>query len=165
MLENSTKAPGFSLPDHGGQAHNLADLKGKWVVLYFYPKDNTPGCTNEAIDFTEAVDEFTSMGAVILGVSPDSSKSHVNFINKHNLKITLLSDPEHVMMVDYHAWGMKKNYGKEYEGVIRSTYLIDPEGTIAHSWNNVKVRVKRKAGEVKHVAIVQDRLAQLQAED
>lgn len=164
MLDNGTVAPGFTLQDQHGAARSLSDLKGRWVVLYFYPKDDTPGCTNEAIDFTAAAADFAAMSATIVGVSPDSTSSHVNFITKHQLAITLLSDPDHQMMAQYHAWGMKKNYGKEYEGVIRTTYLIDPDGKIAHAWNNVKVRVKRKSGEVTHVSIVQERLAALQAE-
>ncbi len=163
MLDNGTQAPDFSLVDQDENNVALSELRGRWVVLYFYPKDNTPGCTNEAIDFTAAADDFAAMGATILGVSPDSTTSHINFIQKQKLNITLLSDPDQQMMGQFHAWGMKKNYGREYEGVIRSTYLIDPEGRVAHSWNNVKVRVKRKAGEVKHVTIVQEKLAELQA--
>ena len=141
----------------------LKAFKGKWVVLYFYPKDNTPGCTNEACDFTETMPLFDDMDAVILGVSPDSTKSHRSFIEKKNLEITLLSDTEKTAHRAYGAWGMKKNYGKEYEGVIRSTFLISPDQKIAASWSNVKVRVKRKDGEVRHADVVREALKALQS--
>jgi peroxiredoxin Q/BCP len=132
----------------------LRDLKGKWVVLYFYPKDNTPGCTTEACEFTESILDFENLDAIILGVSPDSVKKHQNFIAKKDLKITLLSDENKTVLNAYEAWGLKKLYGKEYEGVIRSTYIIDPDGNIAHSWE--KVRVKN------HIADVKNKLKELQ---
>ncbi|ADD08686.1 thioredoxin-dependent thiol peroxidase [Candidatus Aciduliprofundum boonei] len=132
-------AEDFCLPDYEGKEHCLCDYRGKWVVLYFYPKDNTSGCTKEAKGFTEMQDEFEKLGAVIIGVSKDSPKSHAKFIEKHNLKILLLSDEEHKVLERYGAWGKKKNYGREYYGTIRTTFLIDPEGKIVKVWRNVRV--------------------------
>lgn len=162
MPEIGQEAPQFCLPNQDDVNMCLKAFKGKWVVLYFYPKDSTPGCTNEACDFTETMPQFEDLDAVILGVSPDSSKSHRNFIEKKNLEITLLSDTEKEVHKAYGAWGMKKNYGKEYEGVIRSTFIIDPEQKIAATWSNVRVRVKRKDGVARHVDAVREKLAQLQ---
>ena len=118
----------------------LSDFRGKYVILYFYPKDNTPGCTTEAIGFTGILPEFQKLDAEILGVSPDSPESHAKFIDKKNLKVTLLSDPEKKVLKAYGAWGKKKFRGKEYVGVIRSTFLIDPEGRIVHIWPKVSVK-------------------------
>ena len=154
MLENQTTAPAFCVPNQDNVEICLRDLKGKWVVLYFYPKDNTPGCTTEACGFTESILDFENLDAIILGVSPDSVKKHQNFIAKKDLKITLLSDENKTVLNAYKAWGLKKLYGKEYEGVIRSTYIIDPDGNIAHSWE--KVRVKN------HIADVKNKLKELQ---
>jgi len=162
MLEIGQDAPEFSLPNQDDVEISLKVFKGKWIVLYFYPKDNTPGCTNEACDFTETVPEFEDMDAVIIGVSPDSTKSHRNFIDKKNIDITLLSDSDKSVHKVYGAWGMKKNYGKEYEGVIRSTYIISPEQKIVAKWGGVKVRVKRKDGEIRHADVVKKRLKELQ---
>ena len=142
------KAPEFCLPNQDETEICLRDLAGKWVVLYFYPKDNTPGCTTEACDFTNELEEFEELDAVILGVSPDSPKKHRNFIEKKNLKITLLSDEDKEVLKAYGAWGLKKMYGKEYEGVIRSTFIINPEGEIVSEWK--KVRVKGHVEEVKN---------------
>lgn len=147
MLEVGQKAPEFCLKNQDEVEICLKDLKGKWVVLYFYPKDNTPGCTTEACDFTNELEEFEKLDAVILGVSPDSCQKHRNFIEKKNLKITLLCDEEKEVLKAYGAWGIKKMYGKEYEGVIRTTYLIDPNGNIAYVWP--KVRVKGHVEKVK----------------
>ena len=158
MLKINQKAPQFSLKCSDGSTVKLKDFADKWVVLYFYPKDNTSGCTKEAIDFSELLPQFKKLNAVVIGVSPDSSESHIKFINKQNLSIVLLSDPDKKTMKKYGAWGMKKNYGREYEGVIRSTFLISPEGKIEEIWNNVKVRVKRKDGEVKHAEIILDKI-------
>ncbi|MDP8201594.1 MAG: peroxiredoxin, partial [Candidatus Tenebribacter burtonii] len=133
----------------------------KWLVLYFYPKDNTSGCTKEACDFTDLRKDYSQLDAEIIGISPDSIVSHQKFIQKHNLEITLLSDPEKNILKAYHAWGIKKNYGREYEGIIRSTFLIFPEQKIAAVWSKVKVRVNRKSGEVKHAQIVKEKLAEL----
>jgi len=130
----------FCLPNQDGVEICLRDLEGKWVVLYFYPKDNTPGCTTEAKEFSELVDEFEKLNAVILGVSPDSIKRHTNFINKHNLKITLLSDEEKKVLKDFGAWGPKKVCGRECEGVIRSTFIISPSGEIVKEYKNVKAK-------------------------
>ena len=138
-MKPGDEAIDFCLPDHEGKEHCLHDFRGKWVVLYFYPKDNTSGCTREAKEFTEMKDKFEKLNAVIIGVSKDSPKSHAKFIEKHGLKILLLSDENHEVLEKYGAWGKKKNYGKEYFGTIRSTFLIDPEGKIVHIWPKVRV--------------------------
>ena len=140
MVEKGEKAPEFKLPDKDENEIDLKDYDGKWLVLYFYPKDNTPGCTTEAKDFTSAKGDFDALGAEVIGVSPDSTKSHCKFAEKHDLDITLLSDTEKEVLKKYDAWGKKKMYGREFEGVIRSTYLIDPEGKIAHAWPKVRVK-------------------------
>ena len=139
-LKINQKAPEFSLPDQDGKKVSLKDFKGRWVILYFYPKDNTPGCTIEAIGFTKLKKEFDKEDAVILGVSPDSVKKHCNFIEKQDLKINLLSDESKEMLQTYHVWGNKKFMGREYMGVLRTTLLIDPKGVIKHIWENVKVK-------------------------
>ena len=133
-------APNFSTPDQNGNLVSLGDFNNRWVVIYFYPKDDTPGCTTEAKDFTELYQEFSQLEAKILGVSPDSGKAHCKFIDKHNLSITLLSDPEHQLIEAYGAWRLKKFMGKEYMGVARSTFLIAPDGVIAYAWPNVKAK-------------------------
>ena len=133
------KAPDFCLPDAQGETHCLKDFKGKWIVLYFYPKDNTSGCTREAVGFSEKKAEFEKQGAVIIGISKDSPASHSRFIEKHNLSILLLSDEDHKVIEAYGAWGKKKLYGKEHWGTIRSTFLINPEGRIVKEWKKVKV--------------------------
>jgi peroxiredoxin Q/BCP len=156
MVEVGQKAPEFCLPNQDDVEICLRDLKGKWVVLYFYPKDNTPGCTTEACEFTEAAPDFSSLDAVILGVSPDSTKKHRNFIEKHNLGITLLSDESKDVVEKYGVWQLKKNYGREYMGVVRSTFIIDPEGVVRAKWE--KVRVKG------HVEAVKEKLQALQKE-
>lgn len=167
MLEVGTVAPEFCLPNQDGVEICSRDLKGKWIVLYFYPKDNTPGCTTEACDFTAQEPQFEDMDAIILGVSADSMKKHQNFIEKHNLSVTLLSDEDTSMMQEYGVWQLKKNYGKEYMGIVRTTYIIDPDGKIAAGWDKVRVRVKRKkAGETietLHVDAVREKLAELKA--
>ncbi len=153
MPEIGDVAPEFCLPDQDGKEVCLKDFRGKWVVLYFYPKDNTSGCTREAIDFTENLKDFEALEAVVLGVSKDSVKSHKNFREKHNLKITLLSDPEHRVIEAYGAWKLKKRYGREYFGTERSTFIIDPDGKIRYIWRNVKVK--------GHVEEVKNRLKEL----
>lgn len=140
MLEIGVKAPEFCLKNQDEVEMCLRDFKGKWVVLYFYPKDNTPGCTTEACDFTASFPDFTKLNAVILGVSPDSVKKHQNFIAKQNLGITLLSDESKEVATAYDVWRMKKNYGREYMGIVRTTFLINPDGKIAKIWNNVRVK-------------------------
>ncbi len=139
-------APQFTAKDQEGNLVNLQDFRRKWLVLYFYPKDNTPGCTTEASDFTSYAPQFKELGATIIGVSPDSPKTHCKFIEKHNLSLQLLSDPEHKIAEAYGAWGLKKFMGKEYMGIIRSTFLITPYGNMAHVWS--KVRVKNHAANV-----------------
>ncbi|NMG09521.1 thioredoxin-dependent thiol peroxidase [Brasilonema sp. UFV-L1] len=134
------KAPDFSTINQDGNQVSLGDFSGQWVVLYFYPKDDTPGCTTEAKDFTELNSEFSKLGVKILGISPDSQKSHCKFINKHNLSITLLSDPEHQVAEAYGVWRLKKFMGKEYMGVERSTFLIAPDQTIGYIWEKVKTK-------------------------
>lgn len=133
------KAADFCLPDQTGKNHCLKDFKGKWVILYFYPKDNTSGCTREAIGFSERKKDFKKLGAVIIGISKDSPKSHARFIEKHNLGILLLSDEEHKVIEEFGAWGLKKMYGREYYSTIRSTFIINPEGEIVREWKKVKV--------------------------
>lgn len=138
MLEVGTKAPAFSLPDQNGQMHSLEDYRGQKVILYFYPKDNTAGCTKQACGFAERYPQIQEKGAVVLGVSKDSVKSHKNFEEKYSLPFTLLSDPDHQVLELYGAWGEKKNYGKVSMGTIRTTYLIDEEGTIIKAMGKVK---------------------------
>ncbi|BCD60841.1 MULTISPECIES: thioredoxin-dependent thiol peroxidase [unclassified Nitratiruptor] len=140
MIEVGQKAPQFCLPNQDEVEICLQDLIGKWIVLYFYPKDNTPGCTTEALDFTAHLKEFEKLGAVVLGVSPDSCESHRKFSEKKQLQVTLLCDTQKEVLKAYGAWGIKKMYGKEYEGVIRTTYLIDPEGNVAAVWPKVRVK-------------------------
>jgi peroxiredoxin Q/BCP len=154
MLEIGQNAPEFCLPNQDDIEICLRDLKGKWIVLYFYPKDNTPGCTTEACDFTEAAPDFSNLDAIILGVSADSTKKHRNFIEKKNLGITLLSDEDTSMMQEYGVWQLKKNFGKEYMGIVRSTYIIDPDGVIQAVYKKVKVK--------EHVKKVQEDLEALQ---
>jgi len=134
------KAPDFCLPDENGKIICLDDYRGKWVVLYFYPKDNTSGCTKEAKDFTQHIEDFKKLNAVVIGISPDSVKSHKKFKEKHDLKVILLSDESKEVLKKYGVWQLKKMYGREYYGVIRSTFLIDPDGNIVHEWRRVKVK-------------------------
>ena len=134
------KAPAFTLPDENGDEIKLSDITGEWLVLYFYPRDDTPGCTIEACDFSSGLKEFEKLGAIIYGCSPDSPDSHQKFIRKYKLKIKLLSDPSHKMMVKYGAWGEKNMYGKITRGVIRSTVLIDPNGKVIRHWKRVKAK-------------------------
>ena len=138
MLEEGTKAPNFTLEDQNGKAHSLEDYRGQKVILYFYPKDNTAGCTKQACGFAERYPQIQEKGAVVLGVSKDSVKSHKNFEEKYRLPFTLLSDPEHTVLEMYGAWGEKKNYGKLTMGTIRTTYLIDEEGIIVKAIGKVK---------------------------
>jgi len=139
-VEVGKEAPDFCLLDENGQKVCLNDFKGKWVVLYFYPKDNTPGCTKEAENFSELLPEFEKLGAVVIGVSPDSVESHKKFKEKRDLKVKLLSDESREVLKAYGVWQKKKMYGREYMGVVRTTYLIDPEGKVTHIWKRVKVK-------------------------
>ncbi len=138
MLEIGTKAPAFSLPDQNGKVHTLEEYKGKKVILYFYPKDNTPGCTKQACGFAELYPQFTEQGAVVLGISRDSTASHKKFEEKFQLPFTLLSDKELEAIQAYDVWKEKKMYGKTSMGVVRTTYLIDEEGVIRKAFGNVK---------------------------
>jgi peroxiredoxin Q/BCP len=146
MLAEGTMAPDFRLPADGGGEVALSDHRGKKVVLYFYPKDNTSGCTQEACDFRDDYSQITAAGAVVLGVSPDSVKSHDGFKLKFNLPFFLLSDPDHRVAEMYGAWGEKKMYGKSYMGIIRTTFVIDEQGRIVKVFP--KVRVKGHSQEV-----------------
>ncbi|MDW0114590.1 thioredoxin-dependent thiol peroxidase [Sporosarcina saromensis] len=133
-------APQFSLPNEKGETVSLSDYQGKkYVILYFYPKDATPGCTTQACDFRDAFQNFTELNAVILGVSPDNEKSHQRFIEKQGLPFSLLVDEDHEVAEAYGVWKMKKMFGKEYMGIERSTFLIDPTGTVVKEWRKVKV--------------------------
>ena len=138
MLETGTKAPDFELPDQNGQIHRLSDYRGKKVILYFYPKDNTPGCTKQACGFSERLPLFLEKGAVVLGVSKDSVESHKRFEEKQNLAFTILSDPERKVIEAYDVGKEKKNYGKVSMGVVRTTYLIDENGVIIMANDKVK---------------------------
>ncbi len=138
MAEEGKKAPAFSLKGDDGKTHKLSDHAGKRVVVYFYPKDNTPGCTTEACDFRDNMKRIAKAGAVVYGISKDSLASHEKFRDKFDLNFVLLSDPELGVHKKYGAWGEKKMYGKVREGVIRSTFLIDESGKVAKAWRNVK---------------------------
>ena len=139
MPEIGETAPTFTLPRDGGGEMSLADLKGKAVVLYFYPRDDTPGCTKEAIAFTEQAADFEAAGAIVLGVSKDSVAKHDKFRDKHSLGVILLSDEDSDTCENYGVWVEKSMYGKKYHGIERATYLIDAEGKIAQVWRKVKV--------------------------
>ncbi|MCI0497708.1 MAG: peroxiredoxin [Thermoplasmata archaeon] len=148
-------APAFCLKDQNAKDVCLDDMRGKWVVLYFYPKDDTPGCTTEACDFTERIEAFGMLDATVLGVSPDSIGSHERFIEKHSLRLTLLSDAHREAIEAYGAWGEKRTYGRTAMGVLRSTFIVDPEGRVAAVWPDVEVK--------GHVFDVQERLEALRA--
>ena len=138
MLEIGTKAPDFSLPDQNGDIHTLEEYRGRKVVLYFYPKDSTAGCTKQAVGFAELNDRFLEKGAVVVGVSKDSVKSHKNLETKYELPFTLLSDKELEAIQAYDVWKEKKMYGKVSMGVVRTTYIIDEEGVIVKAFEKVK---------------------------
>jgi thioredoxin-dependent peroxiredoxin len=139
MVQEGDTTPDFALPDADGTIVRLADLKGGFTVIYFYPKDNTSGCTKEALDFSALTPEFKKLGAKVFGVSPDSQKSHANFRSKHALDVTLLSDPQKEILEAFGVWTQKKMYGRAYMGVERSTFLIGPDGKILRCWRGVKV--------------------------
>ena len=138
-LEPGTRAPAFQLKDDQGRTVKLSDFKGRPVVLYFYPKDDTPGCTKEACAFRDASSRLEKLGAVVLGVSPDAVESHAKFRDKYHLNFPLLSDPQHRVAEKYGAWREKNMYGKKTMGIQRSTYLIGPDGKIAKVWKRVRV--------------------------
>ena len=138
MLNENTPAPDFTLPDAAGTPHSLADFRGQWVVLYFYPRDNTPGCTRQACAFAGAYEDFKALDAVVIGVSKDSAASHQKFAEKHGLPFLLLSDPELTAIQAYGVWQEKKNYGKVSMGVVRSTFIIGSDGMIEKVMPKVK---------------------------
>ena len=154
-IEVGRAAPPFTLPDQDSVEVSLDALLGRWVVLYFYPRDDTPGCTTEACEFTEGIEAFRELDAEVFGCSPDSPEEHRKFIAKHNLDVHLLSDPGHEVMAAYGAWGEKNMYGKVTVGVIRSTVIIDPEGRIAHRW--------KRASAKGHAEKVREKLEELQS--
>lgn len=139
MIKINELAADFCLKNQNNENICLKDFMGKWVVLYFYPKDNTPGCSLEAKGFSDYINEFKQLNARIIGISPDSIDSHKKFESKHNLTFNLLSDPNHDVLKSYDVWKPKKLYGREFMGVIRSTFLIDPKGKIVYIWPKVKV--------------------------
>ena len=146
MVEAGEKAPGFTLPADDGQTVNLEDLRGKRVVLYFYPKDDTSGCTTEACEFRDSWKAVSRAGAVVLGVSPDSVNSHVKFKQKYKLPFPLLADTDHRVAEAYGAWGERSMYGRKYQGILRSTFIIDEAGKVARVFP--KVKPKGHAAEV-----------------
>ncbi len=152
-LAAGSPAPTFSLRNQNGEMVSLKDLAGQWTILYCYPKDDTPGCTKEAQEFTAALDSFRRLGARVLGISPDSPESHQRFIQTYSLSVDLLSDPSHEVLAKYGAWGEKSRNGRKSQGVLRSTVLIDPQGKIACHWPNVT-----PAG---HAAEVRQKLTEL----
>ena len=138
-LVEGSAAPDFTLPRDGGGTVSLADFAGRKLVLFFYPRANTPGCTREAVDFTRLSSEFEACDTAVLGVSADSVKAQDSFRDKHQLAVPLLSDPAHAMLEAYGAWGEKSLYGRKFEGIIRTTVLVDADGRVARIWRNVKV--------------------------
>jgi peroxiredoxin Q/BCP len=148
--EPGDPAPDFSLPDHTGATVALADFAGERLVIYFYPRAFTPGCTTEACDFRDRSADLRAAGATVVGISPDDPETLSKFREEHALPFPLLSDPDHEVAAAYGAWGIKKNYGKEYEGLIRSTFVIGPDGTIEHAWRNVRAKghADRVVGEI-----------------
>ena len=153
-LKLNDNAPNFKQKNQNNEIVNLSDHKGKWVVLYFYPKDMTPGCTKEACDFTDNHEKLNDMNTIIMGVSPDTVVSHQKFVKKEKITFLLLADEDHSIASQYNVWALKKMYGKEYYGVVRSTFLIDPHGKIAFIWKKVKVE--------NHVQEVIDKVALMQ---
>jgi peroxiredoxin Q/BCP len=137
-LKPGDPAPEIELRDDSGAFHRLADRRGRWTIVYFYPEDDTPGCTTEACQFRDLAADIASVDADVWGISPDGAASHAAFRAKFGLPFVLLSDEDHAVAERYGAWGLKKNYGREYEGLIRSTFLVDPDGRIARAWPRVK---------------------------
>jgi peroxiredoxin Q/BCP len=137
-IQAGAPAPDFTLPDDNGTPRKLSDYRGKPVVLYFYPKDDTPGCTTEACNFRDDYSQYQQAGVIVLGVSPDTPKSHTKFKTKYELPFTLLADETHEVCQLYGVWGLKKRMGREYEGVFRTTFLIDAQGNILRVFENVK---------------------------
>ncbi|MFA9476912.1 thioredoxin-dependent thiol peroxidase [Phycisphaerales bacterium AB-hyl4] len=139
LIDPGKTAPAFTLKDQQGNTHRLSQYKGRWVLLYFYPKDNTPGCTKQACQFRDTGDTLDARGAVVLGVSPDDEASHARFADKFSLPFPLLADHDAKLCTKYGVWQEKNMYGRKYMGVVRTTYLIDPQGKVAHRWDKVKV--------------------------
>jgi peroxiredoxin Q/BCP len=140
LVQPGKAAPAISLKDQDGNTQSLKDYKGKFVVLYFYPKDDTPGCTTEACQFRDGIADFTKRNAVVLGVSPDDEKSHAKFAGKFSLPFPLLADTERTVCEKYGVWQEKQNYGKTYMGVVRTTYLIGSDGKVAFVWPKVSAK-------------------------
>ncbi|MFC4025750.1 thioredoxin-dependent thiol peroxidase [Oceanobacillus longus] len=138
-VEVGKKVEDFTLQNHSGEEISLSDFEGKHVVLYFYPKDMTPGCTTEACDFRDQHESFAELDAVIIGISPDPVKSHQKFIDKHELPFMLLADEDHKVAENFDVWKLKKNFGKEYYGIERSTFILDKEGKLQKEYRKVKV--------------------------
>lgn len=138
MLETGTRAPAFDLADQDGRRHSLDQYRGRWLVVYFYPRDDTPGCTKEACSFRDAASELAAAGAIVLGVSADDAAAHQRFAQKHGLGFPLLVDPDKSMLTAYGAWVEKESRGQRRMGVQRITYVIDPEGQVAKAWPSVK---------------------------
>ena len=167
MLKIGEIAPSFCAANQDDVEICSRDLEGKWIVLYFYPKDLTPGCTTQACDFTDKHSSFDDLDAVILGVSPDDTTKHRKFIDSKDLTITLLSDTSKKMCEDFGVWQLKKFMGKEFMGVVRTTFIIDPDGKLAAIWPKVSVRKKKSVKgekiEVLHVDEVKEKLQELQS--
>ena len=140
VLKPGQRAPAFTLAADDGSRQRLTDFKGRWVVVYFYPKDLTPGCTTEACDFRDAMRDFQRAGAAVLGLSPDPLESHARFRAAHRLNFPLLADRDAKTAARYGVWREKSNYGRSYMGIVRSTFLVDPAGKVAAAWDNVRVR-------------------------
>lgn len=157
MVTLHSPAPAFSLPDQDGKTHQLKEYLGKWLIVYFYPKDNTPGCTKEACGFRDNFNEFKKMHGHIVGISKDSVKSHANFANKQHLNFPILSDESLETIKAYKAWGEKKFMGKTYQGIIRSTVIVNPEGKIA--------KVYTKVTPLTHAQTIIEDLRELQKKD
>ena len=155
MPEAGDVAPPIALPDETGTLHDLAEQRGRWTIVYFYPADDTPGCNTEACQFRDIDGEIRDTGADVWGISPDGAASHRRFREKFDLPFTLLSDEDHAVAERYGAWTLKKNYGREYMGIQRSSFLVDPEGVIARVWPKVKAD--------GHAAEVLDALAEARA--
>ena len=139
LIQPGTRAPSFTLNDQSGEAHKLSDYTGRPVILYFYPKDDTPGCTKEACDFRDRMPQFKKSHAAVFGVSILDEKSKSKFANKYDLNFSLLADPDHAVAQKYGVWQEKSRYGRKYMGIARTTYLIDRNGKVARRWDNVKV--------------------------
>lgn len=139
MIQEGTLFPDFALPDQNGTRHTLAEYAGKWLVIYFYPRDNTSGCSLEAASFASLIERYAGLGVVVVGVSADSVKSHAGFSEKLGLPFTLLSDEAHELLEKTGVWQKKKLAGREYMGIVRSTVIVDPEGVVRHTWTKVKV--------------------------